>query len=162
GGDAGEAVFKLVLNEPSRVRLDSIGTSFDSTIYVRAGSCDAGQELGCDDDSGGSWGALLGFGFKCPSHGREPVLEPRTYFIFLDGYTVDPQLGANEGPFVLNVLVEPNVGEICDNGCDDDGNVFADCADPACKMVGKCATCLNGGPAEPEFGVAACTDGIDN
>jgi hypothetical protein len=153
GGDAGEAVFYFVLTEPSKVHLDSIGTSFDSTLYVRTGKCNTGKELACDDDSAGSkWAAKLDFS----------ILYPGTYYVFLDGYTVDPQQGANEGPFVLNVQITPNPKEQCDNGIDDDGDVFVDCADPDCQAVGKCATCLQGGPAKAEFGVGACTDGLDD
>ena len=153
GGDAGEAVFYFVLTDPSKVHLDSIGTSFDSTLYVRTGKCDSGQEIGCDDDSAGSqWAAKLEF----------TLLYPGTYYVFLDGYTVDPVGGANEGPFQLNVVITPNPPEICDNGLDDDGDVYVDCADPDCTTVGACLNCKNGGPPGPEFGVAACTDGIDN
>lgn len=153
GGDAGEAVFYFVLTKPSRVHLDSIGTSFDSTLYVRTGKCNSGKEIGCDDDSGGvSWSAALDF----------TLLYPSTYFVFLDGYTVDPDLGANEGPFVLNVEIEADPKETCDDGKDNDGDIYVDCADPDCANFGICATCLLGGPAGPEFGAGACTDGLDN
>ncbi|TKD03209.1 MopE-related protein [Polyangium fumosum] len=153
GGDAGEAVFYFVLNQPSRVHLDSIGTSFDSTLYVRTGKCNSGKEIGCDDDSAGvSWSARLDF----------TLLYPGTYYVFLDGYTVDPEQGANEGPFVLNVEIEPNPKEKCDDGKDNDGDVYVDCADPDCASFGICATCLNGGPGKPEFGTSACKNGLDD
>lgn len=153
GGDAGEAVFYFVLNEPSFVHLDSIGTSFDSTIYVRAGSCESGKEIGCDDDSANSaWAALLEF----------TILYPGTYYVFLDGFTVDPFAGANEGPFVLNVEIIPNPPEVCDDGKDNDGDVYVDCADPDCTFVPPCLSCAGGQPPEPEFGPGRCTDGVDN
>ncbi|HSN97513.1 MAG TPA: PPC domain-containing protein, partial [Candidatus Nanopelagicales bacterium] len=153
GGDAGEAVFYFVLTQPTRVELDSIGTSFDSTLYVRTGACNSGAEIGCDDDSAGSnWAARLVF----------QILYPGTYYVFLDGYTVDPFGGANEGPFALNVEFTPNPPEICNDGLDNDGDVYVDCADPQCTNVGACQGCLNGGPPGPEFGAGACTDGLDN
>jgi hypothetical protein len=153
GGDAGEAVFYFVLNQPSFVHLDSIGTSFDSTIYVRAGSCKSGKEIGCDDDSANSaWAALLEF----------TILYPGTYYVFLDGFTVDPFAGANEGPFVLNVEIIPNPPEICDDGKDNDGDIYVDCADPDCTFHPSCLNCAGGQPPEPEFGPGRCTDGIDN
>jgi len=153
GGDAGEAVFYFILNQPAYVELDSIGTSFDSTLYVRTGKCNTGKEIGCDDDSGGVfYSAKLEF----------TLLYPGTYYVFLDGYTIDPDLGANEGPFVLNVIIEPNPKEKCDDGKDNDGDVYVDCADPDCVTFGACGTCLLGGPAKPEFGVGACTDGLDD
>ncbi|MBI4705113.1 MAG: hypothetical protein HY744_28740, partial [Deltaproteobacteria bacterium] len=153
GGDAGEAVFYFVLTKPARVHVDSVGTSFDSTLYVRAGSCEDGKELGCDDDSGGyQWSAALDFS----------ILYPGTYFVFLDGYTVDPELGANEGPFVLNVEIEENPKEKCADGKDNDGDIYVDCADPDCVNAPNCYLCNGGKPPGPEFGVAACTDGKDN
>jgi len=152
GGDAGEAVFYFVLSQPEQVLLDTVGTSFDSNLYVRKGSCDSGQEVGCDDDSGGAWAAKLEF----------PILYPGTYYVFVDGFTVDPQQGANEGPFVLNVTLDPDPKELCENGLDDDGDHYVDCADSDCTTKGKCLNCNGGKPPTPEFGVARCTDGQDN
>lgn len=152
GGGAGEAIFALTLFEPSFVHVDTIGTSFDSVVYVRAGECTTGVELGCDDDSGGNFAGYLDF----------TILYPGTYFIFVDGYTIDPVGGANDGPFVLNVTVDPNPVEQCFNTLDDDGDIYADCADSECTLVPGCIGCVGGDNPTPEFGVAACTDGIDN
>jgi hypothetical protein len=152
GGDAGEAIFKLVLSAPSHVVLDTIGTGFDSNLYVRAGACEGGKELGCDDDSGGAWAALLDF----------TILYPGTYYVFVDGFTIDPQEGPNQGPFQLNVLIDDFPAEVCQDGLDNDGDVYVDCADPDCATVAPCSTCLQGGPGQPELGIAACTDGLDN
>jgi hypothetical protein len=153
GGDAGEAVFYFTLTDPSKVHLDSVGTSFDSTLYVRTGKCNSGKEIGCDDDSAGSmWAAALDF----------TILYPGTYYVFLDGYTVDPQGGPNEGPFQLNVVITPNPPEVCNDGIDNDGDVYVDCADSNCWSTAPCSTCLQGAHGQPEFGVAACTDGLDN
>ncbi|MGK4002973.1 MopE-related protein [Sorangium sp. So ce1036] len=153
GGDAGEAVFYFVLTAPSRVHLDSIGSGFDTVLYVRTGICNAGREIGCDDDSGGdSWSSRLDF----------DILYPGTYFVFLDGYTIDPASGANEGPFALNVEIVPNPREVCDDGLDNDGDHHVDCADRDCAAVGACFRCANGAAPGPEFGTVACTDGLDN
>ncbi|MCC6521186.1 MAG: hypothetical protein IT373_00860 [Polyangiaceae bacterium] len=153
GGAAGEAVFYFVLNAPSRVHLDSVGTSFDSTLYVRKGSCDHGKEIGCDDDSGGSeWAAALDF----------LILYPGVYYVFLDGFTVDPNMGANEGPFQLHVEIVPNPPELCQNGLDDDGDHYVDCADTDCTSAPGCLNCNQGAPPTAEFGVAVCTNGRDD
>lgn len=152
GGDAGEAVFFFVLNEPSFVHLDSSGTSFDSTLYVRTGACNTGLEIGCDDDSAGALAANLDF----------TILYPGTYFVFLDGFTVDPNQGANEGPFQLNVDIVPNPPELCGDGLDNDGDVYVDCADPDCTTTALCFNCNGGSPPEPEFAPMRCTDGEDN
>lgn len=152
GGDAGEAVFFFVLTAPSRVHLDSRGSGFDTALYVRTGVCNSGREIGCDDDSGGAQASLLDFS----------ILYPGTYFVFLDGFTIDPASGPNEGPFVLNVEIAPNPREICDDDLDNDGDHYVDCADPGCATFGSCRSCAKGAAPGPEFGTAACTDGIDN
>jgi hypothetical protein len=153
GGGAGEAVYRLVLNQPSFVHLDTIGTTFDSVLHVRLGDCETGAEIACDDDSGGfQWSASIDF----------PILYPGSYFIFVDGFTVDPQLGANDGPYTFNVQIIENPSEICGDGVDNDGDIFVDCADSDCTNVGACVNCLNGGPPGPEYGIFACTDGVDN
>ncbi|MEM6291226.1 MAG: PPC domain-containing protein [Myxococcota bacterium] len=153
GGGAGEAIFSFVLDEPSRVILDSIGSDFDTVLYVRAGSCEAGAQVGCDDDSGGVFfSAALDF----------TLLLPGTYYIFLDGFTIDPFGGPNEGNYVLNVQIIPDPPEVCDDGIDNDGDVYADCADPDCSALPPCAGCVAGANPTAEFGVEACTDGIDN
>lgn len=153
GGGAGEAVFFFVLTEPSRVILDSIGSEFDSVLYVRSGSCESGAEVGCDDDSGGVFfSARLDF----------TLLYPGTYFVFLDGFTIDPFGGPNEGAFQLNVEIIENPPEICDDIIDNDGDVYADCADPDCTTAPGCAGCNAGANPTAEFGVEACTDGQDN
>jgi hypothetical protein len=90
----------------------------------------------------------------------------RKYFVFLDGFTVDPQMGPNEGPFVLNVEIEPNPTEStvqrCSDTLDNDGNVFVDCADSHCTSVGTCLNCNSGKAPTSEFGIGKCTDSEDN
>ncbi|HEY6728915.1 MAG TPA: hypothetical protein VI197_33125 [Polyangiaceae bacterium] len=153
GGDAGEAVFELVLNQSARVRLDTVGSSFDTVLYLRTGSCTQGRELDCDDDGGGyAWSSALQF----------DLLPRGRYFLFVDGFTTDAALGPDEGPFVLNVEFEPALAEDCEDGLDNDGNRYTDCADPACVETNACAHCNRGAPASPEYGPAACTDGDDN
>jgi hypothetical protein len=146
GGAAGEAVYALTLKAPSRVVIDTKGSQFDTALYVRTGACNQGLEIGCDDDSAGSWDSKLEF----------TLLYPGTYFIFVDGFTVDAQRGPDEGKYVLNVDITPNPKEVCGNGKDDDGDHLADCADSDCAKDAKCANC------KPEIGVKACTDGLDN
>jgi hypothetical protein len=129
-----------------------VGTSFDSVLYLRKGACKGGKELGCDDDSGGDHAAKLDF----------TLLYPGTYFIFLDGFTIDPAGGANAGPYVLNVDMQPNPKEVCDDGIDNDGDHYVDCADPDCVNAPNCFKCNNGKDPGPEFGPGACNDGEDN
>ena len=152
GGDAGEAVFRLELSEPVHLEIDTRFTSFDSVMYVRRGSCASGQEIGCDDDSGGfQWSSALDF----------PLLQPGTYFIFVDGLTVDEVGGPNEGPYQLNVKMAPAV-EVCDDEFDNDGDGYSDCADSECTNAPGCLNCNGGAAPVAEYGTANCTDGLDN
>jgi hypothetical protein len=152
GGQAGEAVFYFVLSEPTKVHLDTMGTVFDSTLYVRAGSCTGGKELGCDDDSAGSHDAKLDF----------TILYPGTYFVFVDGFIIDSVAGPNEGPFQLNVEFVENPPEVCNDGIDNDGDHLTDCADPDCENAPNCFLCNNGKAPKPEMGQGRCSDGEDN
>jgi hypothetical protein len=152
GGAAGEAVFRLVLDRPSSVKLDSIGSGFDSVLYVRAGSCGYGQEIGCDDDSAGNRAAALDFA----------LLDPGIYYIFLDGFTVDARLGPNQGPFQLNLQVLEDPTEICADGLDNDGDHSVDCADSDCAAATHCVGCAGGVAPSAEFGPTACVDGRDD
>jgi hypothetical protein len=152
GGAAGEAVFQLTLSAPSKVEIDTIGSQFDSLLYIRSGVCKTGHELACDDDTGGNHNAKITI----------PILYPGTYYIFVDGFTVDPRFGPDEGPYVLNVNLTANPPEVCNNGIDDDGDHFVDCGDPDCVSAPNCLNCNGGQPPSAEFGVGKCTDGKDN
>ncbi len=153
GGGAGEAVFELILSAPSNVVLTSVGSAFDTVLYLRVGSCGQGLELGCDDDSGGfMWSSALDF----------TLLQPGIYFIFLDGYTIDPIGGPNEGAWQLNVEITEDPPEVCNDVIDNDGDVYADCGDPDCVAAPACAGCVGGNDPSAEFGSAACTNGLDD
>jgi hypothetical protein len=55
-----------------------------------------------------------------------------------------------------------NPPEVCSDGIDNDGDHYADCADPDCSTAPGCALCSSGRPPGPEFGPSACVDGRDN
>lgn len=152
GGAAGEVVYYFVLSEPARVHLDSLGSTFDSNLYVRVGACGTGREIGCDDDGAGDWAGNLDFA----------LLAPGTYYVFVDGFTVDPFWGPNQGDAVLNLTIETTPGEDCGDETDNDGDHHADCADVDCRTNAGCELCAAGLPPSPEFGPLACTDALDN
>jgi hypothetical protein len=159
GGDAGEAVFRLVITAPTKLKVNTDGSQFDTSLYLRAGSCGAGKEIACNDDSSSTqlpppaWPSVAELDIT--------ILYPGVYFLFLDGYTVDANQGPNQGPFVLNVELTPNPPEVCGDGIDNDGDVYVDCADSDCVANAACL-CNAPQPSGPEFGAAACTDGLDN
>lgn len=66
-------------------RIDTVGSNFDTLLHVRNGGCE-GNELACDDDSGGNLASLV----------VVDLLAGQTISIFVDGFN-----GA--GSFQLNI-----------------------------------------------------------
>lgn len=98
GSTAAEVVHQLDL--PGRLNflfLDTFGSTFDTMLYARPGSCDA-PDLACDDDDLGTVQSAIELG----------AVEPGTLYIMVDGFST------NEGPYVLNAFGEIAVGEPCD------------------------------------------------
>lgn len=82
-----EGVFVIDLGDLTRVELSTDGSSFDTVLYVRRGSCGGGDEVACNDDGGSGVNSHLSLD-----------LEAGTYYIFVDAYS------QNEGgEFVLEV-----------------------------------------------------------
>lgn len=84
-GDGGESVLSLTLPRGGPVCLDTFGSGYDTTLYVRTACGDAETELACNDDTGGVQ-SQIGFAAEADT----------PYFVFMDGF-------AGEGDFVLNV-----------------------------------------------------------
>ena len=93
-----ELVYRLDVAARQRATID-VDPHFDSVLYVRKDDCtDLEAEVACNDD----------VGHERRSHVDE-VLEPGTYFVFVDGL-------ANEaGPYRLKVALEdvPTIAEVC-------------------------------------------------
>jgi hypothetical protein len=75
---------------------NNLGTSFDTVVYLRSGTCAAGAEIACNDD-------MAGCSTSEPSgyHGSRIspfVTAGQTYFIVVDGY------GGRSGAFALSVV----------------------------------------------------------
>jgi hypothetical protein len=155
GGHGSEAIFAIVLSAPSRVTVDTIGSNFDTALYMRTGVCAEGPEIACNDDAGKQDDSMYSY-----SKIELPLLYPGLYYLFVDGFAAT-DYGVDSGAYVANISIEPNPKENCDNGTDDDGDVYVDCADSDCRSQARC-NCNAPKKATPEFGVLACTDGIDN
>jgi hypothetical protein len=93
-----EVVYRLDVGARQRATID-VDPHFDSVLYLRKDDCtDVEAEVACNDD----------VGHERRSHIDE-VLEPGTYFVFVDGL-------ANEaGPYRLKVALEdvPTIAEVC-------------------------------------------------
>jgi hypothetical protein len=93
-----EIVYRLDIAARQRASID-VDPHFDSVLYVRKDDCsDTEAEVACNDD----------VGHERRSHVDE-VLEPGTYFVFVDG------LGNEAGPYRLKVALEdvPTIAEVC-------------------------------------------------
>ena len=68
---------------------DTIGSSFDTLLHVRSGSCDSEgcQQLGCNDDDPG-----------VQSRVRFEADPAQIYFIIVDGYSEGGRFTLNVGP----------------------------------------------------------------
>lgn len=146
--DSAEAVFALTPAADGDLCLSTLGSTFDTVLYVRADACDdPAAEVACNDDAdaiaGGNRAALT-----------LAVSAGRTWFVFVDGFGA-----ANDGPFVLRVLDGPCAPpvEVCDNGRNDDFDPRVDCDDPDCFRSEICLA-LNCGDGAPGPG-EACDDG---
>ncbi len=139
GGSGGDVVYTLQVSAPTVITIDTVGSTFDTVLYVRREPCETGTQLACNDDSGGTVSRVT----FAATRG--------TYFIFVDGFNE----GAR-GDFVLNITESAGT-EICDNARDDDGDGAVDCADAECAMFPSCR-CM----PVLENNDRACSDRIDN
>jgi len=73
-----------------------------------------------------------------------------TYYVFIMGWDND---SPNQGAYTFSVTM----GEICDNGQDDNNDNAADCLDPLCADDPGCDESNT-----DLYGDTACTDGVDN
>jgi len=96
---AREIVYRLEIASRQNATIDVTTQRFDSVLYIRKGDCsDESAEVACNDDS--------------PNQHRsrvDAVLDPGTYFVFVDGY------GSDGGPFQMRVVLHdiPPLAEIC-------------------------------------------------
>jgi hypothetical protein len=75
GGDGSpEEVFTFSLDSPTEITVHTVGSSFDTVLYLRQGRCDGGSTLVCDDDSGGGNQSRI-----------ETTLPAGRYHLFVDG-----------------------------------------------------------------------------
>lgn len=115
GGVAVEdAAFRWTAPRAGTYRFSTEGSSFDTILSVRQGSC-AGREITCNDDAtdGGTFSSVTLTLDEC-----------ETVTLVVDGHDAD-----GVGAFTLAITQsEAN----CSDGADDDEDGLADCDDPDC------------------------------
>lgn len=181
GAEASEHSVRWVAPRDGAYQFDTLGSGYDTLLYVRF-DC-FGPELACNDDDPRGGG----------NHSLVTVMVPAgaELIIFVDGW------GMSSGSFVLNVtevLASDEIGMACFDGLDNDGDGFIDCDDfgcsrePGCEMmcVPRPERCDNGRDDDcdglvdcadrecrrapgcggtctaRELGVGACTNGVDD
>jgi hypothetical protein len=96
--DSRELVYKLEVVQRERVKVE-VDAQFDSVLYIRKDDCtDPNAEVDCNDDA------------PDRTHSRiERVLEPGTYFVFVDGYARD----AGSFKMTVTTIDVPALTELC-------------------------------------------------
>jgi len=128
GEGSGEVVYAAAVDAAVELCFDTVGSRFDTALYILEGGCD-GPEVACADD--------INSGIVQQSQ-INLTLEPgSTYYVVVDGYEV-----GIEGSYVLNVYqgpcVVPATPELCGSGADEDGDGDFDCADSDCANTILC------------------------
>ncbi len=82
--------YRLDFTSTATVTFATLGSAFDTVLYVLSGSC-TGSEVACDDDGGTGLDSLLTHTFS-----------PGTYYLALDGYWTD-----DYGDYTLTITGMP-------------------------------------------------------
>ena len=128
-GTAPEKVFEWVppASGMATIQTCGAGTLFDTVLYVRRESCGTGQQLACNDDTGG---CTTGQGDSHASRVTIPVVAGETYFIFVDGFS------SKRGDFSLSVSLDPCLDPTVVPAA---GGTFAGTTLGASALTGSCS-----------------------
>lgn len=126
GGRGGEKIFMWTAPTAGTYLIDSFGTSFDTVLYARDGSC-GGAQIACNDDTTG--------GLSGNSRITVTVGAMQTIAIVADTYSA-----TTTGTYVLNITPKamPTETNTCSDGRDVDQDGLTDCADPDCATDAAC------------------------
>jgi hypothetical protein len=125
-GEGEDVALSFVAPSTGRFLFDTLGSSFDTVLYVLDG-CDGG-ELSCNDDYGG------------PTSAAPADLEAgQGVVVVVDGFQ-------EAGAFTLHVGEIPAVESSCEDGLDEDFDGRLDCLDPDCPPCSDCADQVLGAP----------------
>lgn len=95
---APEKVFQWTPATSGAATIQTCGSSFNTALYLRGGSCGTGSQLSCNDNTGGCPGAGVG---NYGSRIRPSVTAGQTYYIVVDG------ANGGAGNFSLSVIPPP-------------------------------------------------------
>ncbi len=129
-GNGVERFFQWKAPATGQYQIDTDGSNFDTTLYIRRGGC-GGSEIGCDDDGGEGTRSLL----KLDARAGE------SFSIVIDGYGT--ALATSTFKLNITALRVDREGAFCADGSDNDNDSRTDCADVDCVRNIACsgATC---------------------
>jgi hypothetical protein len=126
-GNGHERVVRLNLTQPMALGIDCMQTGSHvialSQQLQPLDLCDA-HELGCADPTT----LPFGCGYSIPD------LQPGAYNVIVESF----QAGTEGNVSIMFTGMQEIIREICDNGIDDDGDGFTDCADRKCVTSPIC------------------------
>ncbi len=138
---APDEVFRLDIDDPGIYCVETLGSEFDTILYLQEVCRPRGEALQCNDDGG---------------RGTTSRLEIRTgvesHYIIVDGY------GENEGTFFVNVRRGTCEETDCDDGVDNDEDGYTDCAEPTCSAFIGCQEVCDDGIDNNNDGLTDCAD----
>ena len=155
GMDAPEAVHSFSLGYSDTVCINTIGSAFDTLLYVVEGCM--GSEVACNDD----WVGLQ-------SQVELYAYANTTYYVFVDGYSM-----YDYGDYYLDIQIGPcnTSQEICGNGLDDDYDGWVDCDDwdcvyecqapGVCEQVPEAAMLTDINVISPDNTYLYCNDALE-
>jgi len=126
-----DVAFGWTAPRTARYRFDTVGSSFDTILYIQDGAC-MGPELACDNDRAAPASRIV----------RNVTAGTRLVLV-VDGFRI------SQGDYQLNIRAQE--GRFCSDGVDNDLDGATDCADSEC--VGRPECCV----PVPEI----CNDMVD-
>jgi hypothetical protein len=135
-GASPEKVFQWTPSVSGTATIQTCGasTNFDTVLYMRSGSCQAGSQVACNDDTSGCGS---GAASNLASRITPTVTAGQTYYIVVDGY------GGARGNFTLSVTPPaPPPPSACSSPTVIPalGGVFTGSTSGASTLSGTCAT----------------------
>ena len=128
-GRGSEVAFIFTPEEERAYCLNTLGSTYDTVLYVRSECADAESELACNDDFNGFNAAIT-----LDATAQTP------YFVFIDNFRSGEDSFRDGGEYTLTIEEGECVStsERCAQEGDEDRNGLADCDDPACINHPSC------------------------
>lgn len=88
-----DVVFRFSLAEPRNLLFSTLGTQFDTVLYLKSGDCANSQFVACNDDGNGSFGVN-----SYIDDFEQDALTPGDYLLYLDSFE------DSDGEYTLQII----------------------------------------------------------